>query len=822
MDRRNDTVTVHATIPPDLLLAHAGALRALALSLVGDEHAAEDVLQETFVRALRSPPSSHERIGGWLRRVVEGFAHKRRRSEDRRAAREKLYARERPESVIDSRALADSRGETLRAVVEAVLSLEEPYRETVLLRWFEGLPPRVIAEQAHVSVATVNSRLQRAHAILREKLERRLRDRAGGFHAAVLALIGTRDVAASSSSATTISLAGLVVSSTAKLIACAAIAAAIVVSVLLVRSSRMEPLGPPEVSVSSRTTLEAPLESPPATSSVVATSARTSVSSEIVAERVESPPVPGAFAFDVTFQPVDALGLPVPDVDIDLGPDHHPLNRVGRSAWNGELHTTWRGTERAFDGVLRATTYGFAWMTPLVHVHIVAGAPRTLRFLVERSGKHELRGLGYTDGERLDQNRAESSALPAFTLDAAGNGVFVDWALAAHLRTLEAGSAALGHSRPFTTRKLGGPGARGSGKRGPRASVQVSVTDEHGAALADVPLCALVKPDGRRRDARTDVLGHCAFDDLPPGAVQLWSGGPEHTYQHESIELVDGQVHSWDIQLGQMPMAGGRLVDASGTALAGYCVEARADPNQLLFIGCARTDDSGRFRLSFPMAGKARLCVWPGDDLRCALVASDGFSASMEDRDTVARDVGERASLGFDIELARDLVDSDVEARLFRVDSGEGLYLLPSDGGHSSTDANTTRRAFHAERLLPGDYALEVLAPGGGRSHKKTITLRAGESVNLGLLAIEPGGRVDVRVPATGKLAESKVTVVMHDRGVTVISGELALAGSFLVPPGHMELRITSASEDDRPALLRDLNVASNATIELVVPERPR
>jgi protocatechuate 3,4-dioxygenase beta subunit len=58
-------------------------------------------------------------------------------------------------------------------VVDAVLGLEPPYRETMLLRWFEELPPRTIAERTRVPVATVHSRLQRGAALLRARLDRR-------------------------------------------------------------------------------------------------------------------------------------------------------------------------------------------------------------------------------------------------------------------------------------------------------------------------------------------------------------------------------------------------------------------------------------------------------------------------------------------------------------------------------------------------------------------------------------------------------------------------------------------------------------------------
>jgi hypothetical protein len=53
-----------------------------------------------------------------------------------------------------------------------VLALEEPYRETVLLRYFENLPPRAIARRLAVPVETVRTRLKRALETLRARLDR--------------------------------------------------------------------------------------------------------------------------------------------------------------------------------------------------------------------------------------------------------------------------------------------------------------------------------------------------------------------------------------------------------------------------------------------------------------------------------------------------------------------------------------------------------------------------------------------------------------------------------------------------------------------------
>jgi protocatechuate 3,4-dioxygenase beta subunit len=59
-----------------------------------------------------------------------------------------------------------------RELVSAVLELDEPYRTTILLRFFEDLPQREIARRMQTTSATVNSRITRALARLRARMSR--------------------------------------------------------------------------------------------------------------------------------------------------------------------------------------------------------------------------------------------------------------------------------------------------------------------------------------------------------------------------------------------------------------------------------------------------------------------------------------------------------------------------------------------------------------------------------------------------------------------------------------------------------------------------
>ncbi len=153
---------------PEALLEHLDWVRQLARSLVADPHAADDLVQEAWISAARRPP--HEgNLRGWLAQVVRNAARDRRRKESRHALHEQRAARS--EATPSGAELAD-RVATQQQLVQCVLQLPEPFRETVLLRYFQELAPSDIAKRTGVPVATVKTRLRRALADLRVRLDR--------------------------------------------------------------------------------------------------------------------------------------------------------------------------------------------------------------------------------------------------------------------------------------------------------------------------------------------------------------------------------------------------------------------------------------------------------------------------------------------------------------------------------------------------------------------------------------------------------------------------------------------------------------------------
>ncbi len=152
-------------------LGHADALHNFARYLTGRAGDAEDLVQETYARALGaearfSPGSS---LKAWLFRILRNTF-----IDEYRHARVEPRGAETTDVADGNAFLGDSELEGFRRVVAAeieaaLLSLSEESR-TVILLDLEGMTEGEIAEIAGCPVNTVKSRLGRARAVLRGKL----------------------------------------------------------------------------------------------------------------------------------------------------------------------------------------------------------------------------------------------------------------------------------------------------------------------------------------------------------------------------------------------------------------------------------------------------------------------------------------------------------------------------------------------------------------------------------------------------------------------------------------------------------------------------
>src|SRR5262245_12798966 len=154
-------------IDPERLLAEDPFVRGLARQLLRDPDRADDLAQRTWLMLLRERVAAVS-LRGFVATVMRRLAQRERRGELREAS--KVAALPRPEAVPSAATIA-AREELRARVVKAVLALPQPYREVVLLRFFEHLPPRAIARRLQLPVETVRTRQKRALAQLRSDLD---------------------------------------------------------------------------------------------------------------------------------------------------------------------------------------------------------------------------------------------------------------------------------------------------------------------------------------------------------------------------------------------------------------------------------------------------------------------------------------------------------------------------------------------------------------------------------------------------------------------------------------------------------------------------
>lgn len=162
--------TAKQDIAVENLLQHAGWLRSLAGRLVG-ESGADDLVQETYLAAIRSPPDEDRPAKPWLARVARNAAKMTFRADSRREQRESVMADfiTHPESPTDSAA----RVELQTLLCELVLALPEPYRSTVVGLHFDGLQAVELAQRDSLNAATVRQRYKHALGLLRDMLDKR-------------------------------------------------------------------------------------------------------------------------------------------------------------------------------------------------------------------------------------------------------------------------------------------------------------------------------------------------------------------------------------------------------------------------------------------------------------------------------------------------------------------------------------------------------------------------------------------------------------------------------------------------------------------------
>jgi RNA polymerase sigma factor (sigma-70 family) len=137
----------------------------LARWLMKNQEDAEDMVQESYLRAFRFFASFHEGTNcrAWLLRIVRNTCYSALQARKLRA--NEVPIEEETDGVEDPSPLPPAifdRKATVEAVREAIEELPVDFREALVLRELEGLSYKEIAEVSGVPLGTVMSRLARA------------------------------------------------------------------------------------------------------------------------------------------------------------------------------------------------------------------------------------------------------------------------------------------------------------------------------------------------------------------------------------------------------------------------------------------------------------------------------------------------------------------------------------------------------------------------------------------------------------------------------------------------------------------------------------
>lgn len=158
----------------ELVARHRDRLVRYALRMLADADEAEDVAQETFVRAYRSLATCEDpsRFGGWIFSIL---ANRCRTAGARRARREAVFVSN--ETGVEvwadncaSDVVAEASGISTEHMERALIALNAAHREAFLLKYVEEMSYDEMAVLTGAGVSALKMRVSRAREFLRAAL----------------------------------------------------------------------------------------------------------------------------------------------------------------------------------------------------------------------------------------------------------------------------------------------------------------------------------------------------------------------------------------------------------------------------------------------------------------------------------------------------------------------------------------------------------------------------------------------------------------------------------------------------------------------------
>jgi RNA polymerase sigma factor (sigma-70 family) len=130
------------------------AMVAIAHSIIGDRHLAEDAAQQTFAKAVRKMKKlkNKSKFAAWLAAICRNVALDLAKTKEKFRISEDL-------SMI---AAGSQESEVADAVKEALNKLSAPAREVIFLRYYDSMTYEQISAVLGISEQAINGRLRRA------------------------------------------------------------------------------------------------------------------------------------------------------------------------------------------------------------------------------------------------------------------------------------------------------------------------------------------------------------------------------------------------------------------------------------------------------------------------------------------------------------------------------------------------------------------------------------------------------------------------------------------------------------------------------------
>jgi len=176
-----------------LLKRHRSGVFTFCLKMLGDKSAAEDAMQEVFLRVVKGAENwkRQAKVRTWVYTIARNHCidalrkakHRKTASLDQPLSEEGTGGASLGDQIADENAVAPDRGAgqpRLRAaLVKAIGSLSEEQREVFVMREYGGMPFKEIASVVGVSENTVKSRMRYALEHMRNQLTKAGLGRAG-------------------------------------------------------------------------------------------------------------------------------------------------------------------------------------------------------------------------------------------------------------------------------------------------------------------------------------------------------------------------------------------------------------------------------------------------------------------------------------------------------------------------------------------------------------------------------------------------------------------------------------------------------------------